>query len=125
MEKSGKPLSVPVMGLTNAPAMFQHFMNDSFYDLLDRFVAAYLDDLIIYTEPDPNSGFPALLKKHIVQVREVLLHCRTNGLFANPKKCEFHVDSISEARGDLKYPTLNPTRVYSGLREVGYKRCLT
>lgn len=74
-------------GLTNAPATFQHFMNDTFYDLLDQFVAAYLDDLIIYTDSDD-------LKDHIKQVREVLLRCRTAGLFANAKKCEFHVRKI-------------------------------
>ena len=74
-------------GLTNAPATFQHFMNDTFYDLLDRFVAAYLDDLIIFTESSE-------LSDHITQVREVLLRCRNSGLFANAKKCEFHVRTI-------------------------------
>ena len=74
-------------GLTNAPATFQHFMNDTFYDLLDRFLAAYLDDLIIFTESSD-------IDDHIAQVREVLLRCRKNGLFANAKKCEFHVETI-------------------------------
>jgi hypothetical protein len=74
-------------GLTNAPATFQHFMNDTFYDLLDKFVAAYLDDLIIYTESSD-------LADHIGHVREVLLRCRKSGLFANAKKCEFHVRTI-------------------------------
>ena len=74
-------------GLTNAPATFQNFMNDTFYDLLDRFVAAYLDDLIIYTESTD-------LRDHVRQVREVLLRCRNSGLFANAKKCEFHVRTI-------------------------------
>src|SRR6202000_7138 len=74
-------------GLTNAPATFQNFMNDTFYDLLDRFLAAYLDDLIIYTES-------LKLEDHIIQVHEVLLRCRKNGLFANAKKCEFHVTTI-------------------------------
>jgi Reverse transcriptase (RNA-dependent DNA polymerase) len=74
-------------GLTNVPATFQIFMNDTFYDLLDQFVAAYLNNLIIYTESDH-------LEDHIAQVREVLLQCRNNGLFANVKKCEFHVNII-------------------------------
>ena len=74
-------------GLTNAPATFQNFMNDTFYDLLDRFVAAYLDDLIIFTESEQ-------LSDHVGQVREVLLRCRANSLFANAKKCEFHVKTI-------------------------------
>ena len=93
-------------GLTNAPATFQNFMNDTFYDLLDRFVAAYLDDLIIYTESDS-------LEDHIAQVREVLLRCRNNGLFANAKKCEFHVQTI-EYVGYIVSPTglsMDPTKI--------------
>lgn len=74
-------------GLTNAPATFQNFMNDTFYDLLDKFVAAYLDDLIIFSESTD-------IAEHIKQVREVLLRCRKAGLFANAKKCEFHVRQI-------------------------------
>ena len=37
-------------GLTNAPAAFQHFMNDIFADLLDVCVVIYLDDLLIYSD---------------------------------------------------------------------------
>jgi len=62
-------------------------MNDTFYDLLNHFMAAYLDDLIIFTES-------AELPDHIAQVREVLLHCQNSGLFANAKKCEFHIRTI-------------------------------
>ena len=36
-------------GLTNAPATFQHFMNDVFWKFLDDFLGCYLDDLIIFT----------------------------------------------------------------------------
>jgi Reverse transcriptase (RNA-dependent DNA polymerase) len=92
--------------LTNVPATFQNFMNDTFYDLLDRFVAAYLDDLIIYTESDR-------LEDHIAQVREVLLWCRNNGLFANAKKCEFHVNII-EYVGYIISPTglsMDPAKI--------------
>src|ERR1700742_4618142 len=74
-------------GLTNAPATFQHFMNNTFYNLLDRFVATYLDDLIIFTES-------LLLEDHIKQVRKVLLRCRNSGLFANLKKCGLHIQTI-------------------------------
>jgi Reverse transcriptase (RNA-dependent DNA polymerase) len=35
-------------GLTNAPAAFQHFMNDIFSDMLDVSVIIYLDDILIY-----------------------------------------------------------------------------
>jgi len=50
-------------GLTNAPASFQCFMNDTFKDMLDIFVVVYLDNILIY------SNNPA---KHSNHVREVL-----------------------------------------------------
>ena len=93
-------------GLTNAPSTFQHFMNDTFYDLLDRFLAAYLDDLIIYTDSED-------LEEHISQVREVLLRCRNASLYANGKKCEFHVRTI-EYVGYIVSPkglSMDPTKV--------------
>jgi hypothetical protein len=72
-------------------------MNDTFYDLLDRFVAAYLDDLIIYSESDS-------LEDHIKQVREVLLHCRNNRLFTNAK----NANSMSppSSMSDTSFPLL-------------------
>ncbi|QRW21781.1 Reverse transcriptase (RNA-dependent DNA polymerase) [Rhizoctonia solani] len=37
-------------GITNAPAAFQHFMNDLFRDLIDVTVVIYLDDILIFLE---------------------------------------------------------------------------
>jgi hypothetical protein len=37
-------------GLTNAPATFCNFMNNVFYDYIDRFVVVYLDDIVVYSE---------------------------------------------------------------------------
>ena len=72
-------------GLTNAPAAFQHFMNEVFADLLDVYVIVYLDDVLIYSDD------PALHKE---QVREVLRRLRKHGLYASPKKCAFHTDTV-------------------------------
>jgi hypothetical protein len=76
-------------GLTNTPATFQLFMNNVFHDLLDKFLGGYLDGLIIFTETDSDN-----LRLHISQVREVLTRLRANKLYANPKKCTFHVYSV-------------------------------
>ena len=40
------------MGLTNAPATFQHFMNDIFQDMSDIFMVVYLDDILVYSESE-------------------------------------------------------------------------
>ena len=37
-------------GLSMAPATFQRIMNTTFYELLDRGVLVYLDDVLIYSK---------------------------------------------------------------------------
>jgi len=37
-------------GLRNAPAYFQHFLNDVFRDILGRGVIVYIDDILIYAD---------------------------------------------------------------------------
>jgi len=37
------------MGLTNAPATFQHFMNNIFQDMSDLFIVVYLDDILVFS----------------------------------------------------------------------------
>ncbi|XP_016359562.1 RNA-directed DNA polymerase homolog [Sinocyclocheilus anshuiensis] len=37
-------------GLANAPAVFQSFINEIFRDLLNQYVIAYIDDILIYSE---------------------------------------------------------------------------
>jgi hypothetical protein len=38
------------LGLTNGPATFQHYVNDTFMDYLDDFLTAFVDDLLIYSD---------------------------------------------------------------------------
>ena len=37
-------------GLSTAPATFQRMMNTIFFDLLDRGVLVYLDDVLMYSK---------------------------------------------------------------------------
>ena len=71
--------------LTNAPAVFQVLVNDVLRKMLDKNLFVYLDDILIFSET----------KEHIQQVRRVLKQLLENGLYAKPKKCEFHKASVS------------------------------
>ncbi|KAF8759543.1 Chromo (CHRromatin Organization MOdifier) domain [Rhizoctonia solani] len=62
---------VMTFGLTNAPASFQHFMNELFKDLLDVCVIIYLDDILIYSKDDAT---------HTQHVHEVLRRLMENQL---------------------------------------------
>ncbi|KAF8757331.1 hypothetical protein RHS01_04118 [Rhizoctonia solani] len=76
---------VMTFGLTNAPAAFQHFMNELFKDLLDICVIIYLDDILIYSKDDAS---------HTQHVHEVLRRLLENQLFCKASKCTFHVTSV-------------------------------
>jgi hypothetical protein len=36
-------------GLTNALVVFQHLINDAFYEYLDKFVVCYINDVLIFS----------------------------------------------------------------------------
>ncbi|GAA5971619.1 hypothetical protein JCM3765_001266 [Sporobolomyces pararoseus] len=72
-------------GLTNAPATFQALINDTFRPFLDRFVVAYLDDILIYSQT---------LEEHQDHVRQVLAKMREAKLYGKAEKCSFHSDSV-------------------------------
>ena len=40
------------LGLTNAPATFQHIMNLIFSDMLHKCVCVYLDDILVFSETE-------------------------------------------------------------------------
>ncbi|KAK3506869.1 hypothetical protein QTP70_030608 [Hemibagrus guttatus] len=54
---------VMLYGLSNAPSVFQSFMNEIFQDMLHRFVVVYIDDILIYS---PN------LSDHVDHVKQFL-----------------------------------------------------
>ncbi|KAH0604494.1 uncharacterized protein H6S33_006871, partial [Morchella sextelata] len=69
-------------GLANAPATFQHWINDILRPYLDQFVTAYLDDILIYSETLSE------YKDHVQKVLKVL---DENHVHLKPEKCEFMV----------------------------------
>src|SRR5258706_12463783 len=69
-------------GLSNAPSVFQRYVNDILKERLDKGVNVYIDDIMIHTET---------MEEHVVLVRWVLQKLTENNLCVNPKKCVFHV----------------------------------
>jgi len=54
--------TVMPFGLKNAPAIFQHFINDVLKDVIGEFAHTYIDDIIIFSK-DYNSHF-----KHVKEI---------------------------------------------------------
>ena len=72
-------------GLCNGPASFQHFINDTLREYLDRFCTAYLDDILIYSDDEIE---------HALHVKQVLVKLREAGLQADITKCAFGVTEV-------------------------------
>src|SRR5260370_10561045 len=81
-------------GLSNALASFQRFINKVLGELMDICTVGHLDDILIYSDS---------LENHWDQVWEVLQCFRKAGLYANPKKCNFHMDTV-EYHGFILLP---------------------
>jgi hypothetical protein len=72
-------------GLTNAPAYFMYLMNSVFMTELDKFVVAFIDDILIYSKSE---------KDHAKHLRVVLQRLRDHKLYAKFSKCEFWLKSV-------------------------------
>jgi hypothetical protein len=73
------------IGLTNAPATFQAYINRALSSLVDSICVVYLDDILIYSDSRES---------HLRHVREVLVRLCRFGLYANPKKCSFFASEM-------------------------------
>ena len=72
-------------GLTNAPATFQRLMNKVFAGNLDKFIAVYLDDILIFSRN---------LDEHWQHLRWALDQLRKAKLYGRLHKCEFLKDQV-------------------------------
>ena len=72
-------------GLSNAPAAFQRFINEVLGELMDVCTVGYLDDILIFSDS---------LENHWTHVQGVLECLCKAGVYANPKKCKFHTDTM-------------------------------
>src|SRR5436305_8233629 len=72
-------------GLTNAPAVFQQFMNYVLGELIDRGVIIYIDNILIYSETE---------EEHIKLVMKVLTLLCEAGLCVALEKSVFYVQTV-------------------------------
>src|SRR5258708_36503046 len=74
-----------LFGLCNAPAVFQHFMNDIFRPLIIKRIAIYLDDIL-------NGAIKiSQLRETTMEVLQIL---DENNLYAKPSKCKWEVPKV-------------------------------
>ena len=73
--------TVMPLGLTNAPATFQRWINSTLNRYLDICCLVYLDDILIYSND---------LAQHKKDVRNIMETIRKAGMKLKPSKCEFH-----------------------------------
>src|SRR5205809_3788448 len=71
--------------LINTSATFQELINHMLYNHLNKFVIAYLDDILIYFKNKKNH------KKH---VKEILRRFQEKNLYLKSEKCEFHKQQV-------------------------------
>ncbi len=71
--------------LTNASTTCQEIINDALRQYLDRFVIAYLNNIMIYSN---------ILKKHINHISKVLECLDRRNLHLKLEKCEFHREKV-------------------------------
>ena len=71
--------------LTNALAKFQAYINKSLTGLMDKFCVVYLDDILIYSDSQPE---------HLDHVKQVLERLQRFGLYASLKKCDFFTTEV-------------------------------
>ncbi|KAK3521406.1 hypothetical protein QTP70_004345 [Hemibagrus guttatus] len=77
---------VMAYSLTNAPAVFQSFINEILKDILGRYVIDYIDDILIYSRS---------YDEHVHHVKTVLARLLKRRFFVKGEKCEFYRETIT------------------------------
>ena len=72
-------------GLTNAPAFFMDLMNRVFKPFLDKYVAVFINDILVYSRAK---------EEHAEHVFTLLKTLEEHKLYAKFKKCDFWMEKI-------------------------------
>ena len=118
-------------GLCNAPATFQHLMQNCLGELNLIYALIYLDDMIVYSKTE---------EEHLVRLHAMLERFMEHGLKLKPSKCNFFRTEISYLGHKVSAAGMEPgteglkgiaeivppatyTQVYKFLGAMGYFRC--
>lgn len=72
-------------GLCNAPSTFQRVMHHVFFDLLDRGVVIYLDDILVYSRT---------IEEHKILLQKVFERLQQYKLYVKSEKCALFLESV-------------------------------
>jgi hypothetical protein len=78
--------TVMSFGLTNAPTYFMYLMNKVVMEYLDKFVVAFIDDILIFSKTE---------EEHEKHLRMVLEKPISNQLYAKFSKCESWLTKVA------------------------------
>ena len=72
--------------LTNAPITFQELVNDTLHDIMDKYVMAYLDDILMFIDGRFN--------QHKEHIKQVISRLASRNLRIKVEKCMFHKKKV-------------------------------
>ena len=93
--------------LCNAPATFQHLMQNCLGELNLSFTMVYLDDMIMYSE---------MPEDHLTQLQAVFDHFAHHGLKLKPSKYHFFKEEISYLGHEISAKGMLPRQ--KGIKEI-------
>lgn len=73
------------MGLSNAPAHFQRFMENCLHDYRDDFALPYLDDILVYS---------GTFDEHLEHLRKIFKRLQSKGIKLKARKCDLFQNEV-------------------------------
>ena len=104
-------------GLCNAPATFQHLMQNCLGELNLQYTLIYLDDVIVYSKTP---------EEHLKQLQAVLDCFAMSGLKLKPSKCHFFKESLTYLGHEISAAGMLPRQEgIKKIAEMGYPTTVT